>query len=815
MGALTRQYDWAQTSLGTPDQWPQSLRTTLSIILNSRFPMFLFWGPEHLCFYNDAYRPSLGEDGKHPSALGRPGQQVWPDIWPVIKPLIDQVMSGGEPTYDQYRLLPILRNNNLEDVYWTASYSPVVDEQGLINGVFATCFENTKAVLHKQQLEASERQLRLIVEESAVAMVILRGPQHIIELANEAHLTLWGRRAEEVIGEPLFDALPEARGQGYEALLDNVLRTGEPFHANELSALLMRRGQLEPVHFNIVYHPLRTVEGLVDGILVTAVEITQQVMARQKIEESETRFRTLAEGSPILIAVGDQTGNATYFNKAWGELTGRPLEDLIAFGWVNLIHPGDKERYITSYRDAFTARKPFTGECRVLDASGNYRWLLTQGTARFNEGGAFLGYITACTDITQRKQSQLWLQEQQAILHGAIELAGLGTWRMDVVSGEMNYSERLQSWLGVEDAVLGREASPRVHPSDRERVGQAIANALEKGGSGRYDEEYTITHAQTGQERIIHAIGQTTFDEEGNPRTLAGTAQDVTLERRIQLALKQQVQQRTEELAAINEELTDANKEYADLNEELQEANGLLRRSNDNLQTFAYIASHDLQEPLRKIQQFGDLLKTRYTESAGEELVYVERMQTAAARMSTLIRDLLSYSRISTHQDNNTPVSLQQIVATVLNTLELTIQKTGAQIQVESLPTLSGDASQLGQLFQNLISNALKFRRPNTVPLIEVRAQLVAATDLPTSVKPSRVALQYYRIEVADNGVGFDTKYLNRIFQVFQRLHGKNEFAGTGIGLAICEKVVTNHGGAITATSQPGQGATFIIYLPS
>ncbi|WP_052731130.1 ATP-binding protein [Spirosoma radiotolerans] len=277
--------------------------------------------------------------------------------------------------------------------------------------------------------------------------------------------------------------------------------------------------------------------------------------------------------------------------------------------------------------------------------------------------------------------------------------------------------------------------------------------------------------------------------------------------RQLSSSLESQVQQRTEELAAANHEL-------AVNNQALAEANGLLVRSNANLQTFAYIASHDLQEPLRKIQQFGDLLKTRYMDSTGEALVYLERMQMAASRMSTLIRDLLDYSRISTRRDESTPVSLQTIVATVLNTLDWTIQQTGAQIQVGPLPTLSGDASQLGQLFQNLLSNALKFRKPGVAPQIQILSCRVVARDLPKVFTPHRAVSGYHRIDVVDNGIGFEEKYLDRIFQVFQRLHGKNEFAGTGIGLAICEKVVTNHGGAITAASQSGQGATFSVYLP-
>jgi signal transduction histidine kinase len=244
-----------------------------------------------------------------------------------------------------------------------------------------------------------------------------------------------------------------------------------------------------------------------------------------------------------------------------------------------------------------------------------------------------------------------------------------------------------------------------------------------------------------------------------------------------------------------------------------------LNRSNENLQQFAYIASHDLQEPLRKIQQFGDLLKTLYSDSMVDERIYLERMQSAANRMSILIRDLLNFSRLTSQQQRRVSVPLQEVVDRVLTTLELVIAETNAQVVVGPLPTLQGDPTQLDMLFQNLLSNALKFRQmdPSGVPiapLIHLNTSTFRQDQLPTSVKPSRVAAAYHRIDVVDNGVGFDETYPDRIFQVFQRLHGKQSFAGTGIGLAICNRVVSNHGGAITATSQPGQGATFSVYLP-
>lgn len=165
MGALIRGKDWTQTPIGDPEHWPQSLLTTLSIILNSKFPMFLFWGPELTCFYNDAYRPSLGKDGKHPYILGIGGKAAWPEIWDIIKPLIDTVLSGGEANWSEDQLIPIFRNNKIENVYWTFSYSPVMDESGKRAGVFVTCSETTDKVINLRLLEESKTNYNLLLKQ--------------------------------------------------------------------------------------------------------------------------------------------------------------------------------------------------------------------------------------------------------------------------------------------------------------------------------------------------------------------------------------------------------------------------------------------------------------------------------------------------------------------------------------------------------------------------------------------------------------------------------------------------------------------------
>jgi light-regulated signal transduction histidine kinase (bacteriophytochrome) len=231
-----------------------------------------------------------------------------------------------------------------------------------------------------------------------------------------------------------------------------------------------------------------------------------------------------------------------------------------------------------------------------------------------------------------------------------------------------------------------------------------------------------------------------------------------------------------------------------------------LEQSNRELQDFASVASHDLQEPLRKIQAFGDRLRSRFAEPLGETgRDYVDRMHAAASRMQTLINDLLSFSRVTTKAQPFAPVDLNAIVRDVLSDLETRVEQSGGRVEVGPLPTLNADALQMRQLFQNLIANALKFRKPGVPPVVMVSA----------APREADGAGEAFEIRVSDNGIGFDEKYLDRIFNVFQRLHGRDQFEGTGIGLAVCRKIAERHGGTITAHSREGAGATFVVTLPA
>jgi len=333
MRARCRDIDWAATPLGPVSNWSQSLRTIVSALLASRQPMFLFWGPELVQIYNDAYRPSLGQGGREGRALGARGKSFWTDIWDTIGPQIDQVMSGGDATWFEDQLLPIERNGRLEEVYWTYSYSPVRDDDGSVGGTLVVCQETTGRVFAELELDrvraqafASKEHLERVIRQAPVPMYIARGREHVFEVINDAWLQLTGKTAAEVVGRPAREVFPELARQGLIDLVERVYDTGEAHHGTALPASLDTDGDgvLEDHFYNLVYQPLRDRDGAVYAMALVANDVTaleearrQSEAARAALGESEARFRTVQDASPdvslLMRAIRDGDGKIADF----------------------------------------------------------------------------------------------------------------------------------------------------------------------------------------------------------------------------------------------------------------------------------------------------------------------------------------------------------------------------------------------------------------------------------------------------------------------------------------------------------------------
>jgi PAS domain S-box-containing protein len=757
--------------------------------------------------------------GKDKSIFGQPLAEAVPElVGQSFIEILNQVFTTGI-TYEGYSEPALLMKDGvLGTYYYDYTYKPLKNARGEVYAIMDMAVDVTQQVLARKALEESESKLRSVIAAAPAGIVVFNGRDLIVDMPNQAFIDIIGKNAD-IIGKPLAEAMPELKDQPFLQILDDVFTSGKMYQSSETQVAIVKNGVITHNFYNFSYTPLFDGEGKVFAILDVSVEVTDEVKARQKLEESELFSRNIIDNSPVakLVLIGEEM-IVRMVNENMLEMLGKDhsiigkniresipelknstlsdrLNDVLKTGNM-FIQPEEKielKRYGKSY----------TGYYNYV-----YKALTDVNQKRY-------GIVVTATEVTDQVIARKKIEEAEQSLRDAVELAELGTWILDPVRSVIRNSKRMASWIGFDqEEVTLSDFLSTIDEKDRERINASIKKSLDPASNRYYLEEYVVTNKITKQRRILQARGRAFFDENNKPYLMRGTAQDVTEQRLLQISLEQQVQERTEELEASNHELASINEEYLVTNEELADLNLLLTQSNQNLQQFAYIASHDLQEPLRKIQSFGNLLSSRYKDSLGEGTHLIERMQTAANRMSVLIQDLLAFSRISNKQDVSDPVSLTKVVDVVLSDLELIIQDTGAIITVDELPVIQGDESQLGQLFQNLIGNALKFRDPKTAPIINITFDMIDVKQLPDRVKPSRIAVHYYRINVADNGIGFDQKYADRIFQVFQRLHGKSEFAGTGIGLAICEKVASNHGGAIAAFGEPGVGATFRVYFP-
>jgi signal transduction histidine kinase len=286
MADLTRTFPWATTSVGRIESWPETLLTTVNTMLSSRHPMFLWWGDDLVQFYNDAYRPSIRED-KHPRALGQPGRECWQEIWHIIGPQIDAVMTRGEASWHENQLVPINRNGKLEDVYWTYGYSPVRDSAGKIKATLVVCTETTESVVAKRQLELETQRLADLFHQAPAFFAALGGPELRYELLNSPYRELIGQR--DVLGKTVKEAVPEAEEQGFIELLDRVYQTGEPFvgHNMPIQLLSSKSQTLELRYLDFVYQPRRNAEGNITGVIVLGIDVTENRRAEQLLLQSE------------------------------------------------------------------------------------------------------------------------------------------------------------------------------------------------------------------------------------------------------------------------------------------------------------------------------------------------------------------------------------------------------------------------------------------------------------------------------------------------------------------------------------------------
>jgi PAS domain S-box-containing protein len=558
-------------------------------------------------------------------------------------------------------------------------------------------------------------------------------------------------------------------------------------------------------------------------------------------------FKALADAMPSMVWITDAMGEMTFCNAQWRDYTGMTQQEAINKGWIPILHPDDLPECRRVWELAQQENIIYRAEARYRRHDGEYRWFLTQAQPMRNGKGEIIAWYGTGIDITERKEMERLLHkslERERLIRNIVQLISqsfdidhilktvaeetgryfaadrCSVTRFSTVSGELVLNMSAQ---------YCREGCKPVDPDDINLIINAVRHlspeAMVEGSEqiiNISDQEQYLEFLRTRMESIPELPGLPT-------------------EKLIEIALKYDVRSslrvniyyrglpygsislnqcsynrewlpdEVELLKAIAEQAGSAiyqaelyQKAQETAKNELQARKELeiyaqkLEASNRELEQFATIASHDLQEPLRKIKLFGEMLSNAGPEESAE---YLKRMQNATARMQNLISDLLTLSRVQRKGNPFKPVNLSLTLQTVLDDLHFSIREAGAEIQAEPLSTIRGDESQIRQLFQNIIGNALKYQRENVSPRIRIYGH-------PTEDG------QCYQVTVEDNGIGINAEHIHRIFEPFQRLHGSDKYPGTGIGLTICKKIVERHRGKINVESEPDQGSRFTFTLP-
>ena len=787
MGALVRAMDWSTTPLGPVAEWPQSLRTAVSVALYTDFASIVLWGPELIQIYNDGYRLLMG--AKHPGGLGQGNRECWPEAWHINETIYPRVFAGETVSFKE-TVYPLAPFGVVEDFYLTLSYSPVLDESGGVGGVFVTVFDVTSEVRTRQErdralAEATAERERLydVFMQAPAAIAVLEGPEHHFTVANPRYRELVGGR--DVVGKAVADALPEIRGQGFVELLDGVRRSGEAFTASEAVVQLDRRGTgaLESVYVDFVYQPLKDSTGAVFGIMAHAVEVTEQVQARRRVEALAAERAAILGQIADVVVTTDMQGRVTFANAATQAIYGKvrlgmPIWD--AAQPFRLLDPDGAERPVEriSLARALRGERVVDDECRVVRADGRQVTVMGSAVPVNAADGTPMGAAMTARDVSEQRRLQHQLEVERNRLADVFRQAPA------VIAVTQGPEHRIVTANPLFCQVVGAHRAVEGLP-----VRQALPDLEGQGFFELLDGVYASGEPFVGNELLAR------FD-----RNADGVVEDGFFNFVYHPLREAGGGVRGIMIHAV--EVTDqvmARKEVELKAEELLRLAHALEQSNRELDQFAYVASHDLKAPLRGIANLTQWIQEDLGERVtGESAEHMRLLQGRVHRMEALIDGILNYSRAGRVRTAAEPVDTGALVGEVV---ELLAPGEGVEVEVApDMPTLEAERVPLQQVFMNLISNAVKYARAER-PDVKVRVEW----------RPVRDA---YEFTVADNGPGIAPEYHERIWGIFQTLQARDKVEGTGIGLSVVRKIVESRGGEVWLRSVPGEGAAFHFTWP-
>ena len=691
----------------------------------------------------------------------------------------------------------------------------------------AVALENVRRFEKEQQisttLEETGSFLDSIIENIPNPLSVKNASNLKFVRWNKANEELTGLAAKDVVGKTLYDILPKEDADLFNAQDQNVLTSGKTANIQEIQfktkhgmrTLLTKKA------------PIYGSNGEIKYVLGIFEDVTQQKQSEAALTEERNLLRTVIDNMPDYVYVKNIQSQFLVNNRAHINLLGAASQEELVGKTDYDVFPEElaDEYFINEQAIIKTGKSLNNREEHNTNLAGQTTWVLTTKVPLQNSQGEVVGLVGVSRDVTEYKQLIQQIQEsldrrgQQVEastevaqrIAAATEPEALFQRIVQLIQHRFNYyhvhvytleKQRLIMQAGTGNAgKMMKHAGHQISLSAKSLVARAARSGEPVLAANVFREPDWLPNAllpETQSEAAIPIkLGKQVLGVLDVQHHIAGGlgAEDEIL----LMGLCGQI------AVAIDYRRAEVKRREAERS--LKKYATELERSNRELQDFAYVASHDLQEPLRKIQAFGDRLQTKYSDSLDDRgRDYLNRMHNAAARMQVLIQDLLTYSKVTTAAQPFTRVNLAIVLEGVLSDLEIIIDDVNGQVKTSTLPTIDADKTQMRQLFQNLISNALKFHRPNTPPVIKISSKLMQTPETEEEI---------YQIIVQDNGIGFEQKYVDRIFGVFQRLHGRGEYKGTGVGLAVCKKIAERHSGTIAANSTPDKGTTFTITLPA
>jgi PAS domain S-box-containing protein len=788
----------------------------------------------------------------------QPGQPVPRHILEHVQSALDsgRVLECEEPVGDRtlsFFITPVAQRE------YANLYSRDITKRKQVEQALRTSKQELEQSVTERTAELSEksRYLEAFFEHSLDCLVLLDKQFNFIRV-NEVYARACQRPASDFPGHNYFEFFPNAENQ---AIFEKVVRTRLPFQVSAKAFVFPDHPEWGLTFWDSTLVPVLAAAGEVEFLVFSLRDVTLRKSMEQALEANEARYRSLVTATAQIVWVTNPAGEVAEELPSWEGFTGQTRPEYQGSGWAEALHLEDRERTRRIWRAAVRSRTRYEAEYRLRRHDGRYREVRARGVPVLEEDGSIREWVGTCTDITERKQAErrreftnallaLFAQKTSAngYLDAAVEVIrnwsecqALGIRVVEQRRQELPY----QSWLGFEPGFLELEhclSLERDHCCCTRVLSRAYAEPdrplLTPGGSflcndvaayhGELPPEQqacyrgnclrfgfasvAVVPIRYG-ERAIGAIHLADRRPHQLPLEKAEVIESIApligeaihrFQAEAELTqyrehLEELVQQRTAQLQGANARLEVEIAERRRAQETLQQTAHDLERSNRDLEQFAYVASHDLQEPLRAVGGYVGLLCRRFPEALdAKALEYVTGAADGAARMERLITDLLAFSRVGREGASFAPADLNVLLRDALRNLQASIAAAQAQITNEPLPTVAVDGSQIVQVLQNLIGNAIKFRS-QAPPQVTISA---------------RAAEGHWLIAVQDNGIGIDSQYFERIFQIFQRLHTRSRYPGTGIGLAICQRIVERHGGRIWVESAPGQGSTFYFSLP-